>query len=140
MNSQKIDQILMKKNAFLILFLSLIILLSLFSCEKKTEENIQGRWWRQNVGDISTGMLEAWQLKNGSFFIDSIRTDGTILNTVSYGEYTVTYKNLRRVFKVTRTTNTFVIQLGEWRIQKLSKRYLTLFRSDDDTYIEFVKH
>jgi hypothetical protein len=130
----------MKKNAVLLFFFSLILLLPFFSCEKKTTEKIEGRWWRQNVGDVSTGMLEAWQLKDGSFYIDSIRTDGSILNTVSYGEYKVQTVGLKRYLKITRTTNIYVIKLGEWRIQKLTKKYLTLYRTDDDTFVEFVKH
>jgi len=129
----------MKSISLLKILFLIILILFVSSCKKIIEDKIDGRWRRVNVNNVTSDTFEEWQLNNGSLYVDSIYVNGLYTNTISYGEYVIKSKFFKRFFSVTKTSNNSVVSFGDWKIEKLTKQHLIIYRPESGLYIEFEK-
>jgi len=129
----------MKSRQLLIILFCIAFLLSASSCKKITENKIQGKWRLSNVSNSAADRFQEWEFTDGTFSIDSVYVNGSTIGKVSSGEYIIKVKSSKRILTIVSTTNQFVISVGDWRIDKLTKNNLSFFQDDNRQYKEFSK-
>ena len=105
------------------------------SCKKSVENKIDGKWRKINLVNASSDVFEDWEFSNGYLTIFEYSLNGSTVDTVSYntGEYTIKSKLFKRTLSITKINNAtninFYNYIGDWKIEKLSDKYLTLVTS-----------
>jgi hypothetical protein len=136
----------MNKKQLLLLFLILFIFLLASSCKKNVENKIDGTWKMVNTGRfylVSSDTIEHWEFKNGNLIKYTTIGGAIVSNPPSFsGEYSIKIKVLKRILKISNT-NSF--NDCDWTIEKLSKKYLTIYTTTyggspgGQEYREFTK-
>ncbi len=128
----------MKNRPLLIILFSVILLLSVSSCKKNIEDKINGTWIKANVEDIDSGEFDKWRFDDGYIYIVHYKATGSHIDTISYsfGEYVIKITHFKRILSVTKSSGSIV---GDWRIDKLNKKNLIIYRNVIDDYLEFTK-
>jgi hypothetical protein len=121
-------------------FLKTIFLLSLLlflGCGKAVENKLDGTWRRIDVGAPTSGIFEEWQFDGDNFYIFNYNSYTSDLDTLSFGEYNVSYKWGKRILNITSSYSWYS---GKFRIDKLSRNTLIIYRDIKPLeYIEFTK-
>ena len=117
--------------------LSFLIVFGIVSCDNNKEKEIEGRWElvTKPVGDY----LFFWEMKGGQISVTYSDSSFSFIDTCAKGTYII--KN--GVFSVVAPIEfcEFSTYDGEWEIQKLDGKYLTLLRylPRGTLWLEFAK-
>ncbi|MGD0709737.1 MAG: hypothetical protein ABR968_01005 [Bacteroidales bacterium] len=125
----------------LLLLFAPLILISFFSCKKHIENKLKGDWRQVNVINVNQDTLIDWIFDtDGSFSIIQTIQSTANISTQAYGKYVIKDKLplFRRILDITSCSDPNLE--GNWRIMKLSSKYLEIsIQKADLTYYEFTK-
>ena len=133
----------MKIKQLFILCLSLLSILVIFSCnkdiKKNSETSIEGSWTKTNVENINSDVIIEWHIENGKIYVlQYLHSNFDSIDTLYHGYYAIKIKNFKKILNIFESTNNY--EIGEWTINKLTSKYLFIYRQQGGLeYMEFSK-
>jgi hypothetical protein len=123
---------------------SIIILIFFFvSCKKNVEDRIDGMWRRVNVIHFYSDTFEDWSFDGKYLYILRTIAGSQSYDTLGYGGYTIKASPFRKQLTMTDFTIPYYSMSPTWSIEKLTHKYLTLYRpypgNAGSEYLEFTK-
>lgn len=116
------------KISFLIVGAFAFISVTIFSCKKQVENEIEGRWMKEAFINSNDADSAIWTFTNGMLYIKNM-SDSALSDT---GKYLVIEKNLKNYVRVTQLKEPQGYQPynGDWRVIQYRKDKLTLAKPD----------
>ena len=132
----------MKNRPLLIILFSVILLVLVSSCEKRTEKKIgkklDGTWIKANVEDIDSYEIKEWKFDNGLLYIINHDVNTNTYKDTILGEYTINANLTKRNLSITKCKSSYFV--SNWTIVKLTNNYLSIYKSDNGReFYEFKK-
>lgn len=130
----------MKK--FLPFFIVFIVALA-FSCKKDKEKNVQGRWelvTKPYFGpNLAYEQRYFWEIREGKIYVTYTDTNEVLIDSCATGTYEIKNSVLSVIAPIEFCGESTYD--GEWEIQKLDSKFMTLLRylPRGTIWLEFAK-
>lgn len=118
----------MNKVSFLVVGALAFVSVTIFSCKKQVENQVEGKWQKESfIGSVDADSA-TWTFTNGVLYINN--TTNPFLSDT--GKYIVVEKNLKNYIRVDQLNEPLGYQPlnGDWKVIQYRKDRLTLAKPD----------